>query len=64
MPDELQSAFDPPVAAQGTSEGSGSVTRWDPNNFFWLSAVLPGAGQLAQGRFGAAVVQPEPSRHM
>ena len=57
MPDEFRTTPIPPVEAPGAEGSSRSVTRWDPGNYFWLSVLLPGAGQLAQRRFVAAVVQ-------
>ena len=57
MPDELLSRPEAPVAARDVGDRSSSVTRWDPSNYFWLSVLLPGAGQIAQRRFGAAAIQ-------
>jgi hypothetical protein len=57
MPDDLTTATMVPVEARGAEDGSRSVTRWDPSNYFWLSVLLPGAGQVAQRRFVAAAIQ-------
>ena len=57
MPDELHTAPEAPLGALDAGSDSSSVTRWDPTNYFWLSVLVPGAGQLAQRRFGAAVIQ-------
>ena len=57
MPDELLVAPEASVAARDVDDRSGSITRWDPSNYFWLSVLLPGAGQVAQRRFSAAAVQ-------
>jgi hypothetical protein len=37
--------------------GSRCVRLRDPADYFWLSILLPGAGQIAQRRFAAAAVQ-------
>ena len=57
MPDELTAAPEATVGALDAAADSSTVTRWDPSNYFWLSVLLPGAGQLAQRRFGAAALQ-------
>ena len=57
MPDELHTAPEAPVEALDAGNSSGAVTRWDASNYFWLSVLLPGAGQVAQRRFGAAAFQ-------
>ena len=41
----------------GANETSQSRTRWSPASYGLLSVLLPGAGQVAQRRFIAAVVQ-------
>lgn len=55
MSDAPQSLAD--SAAPGAEETSLAVSHWAPSSFSLLSAVLPGAGQLAQRRFGAAALQ-------
>jgi hypothetical protein len=57
MPDEFNRTPVASVAAPDAEEKSGAVTRRDPGNYFWLSVLLPGAGQLAQRRFVAAAIQ-------
>ena len=57
MPDEIPSTPEATVEALGADGHSRSVTRWDPGNYFWLSVLLPGAGQVAQRRFVAAAIQ-------
>jgi hypothetical protein len=57
MTDELHTAPEAPAGALDAGENSSAVTRWDPNNYFWLSVLLPGAGQVAQRRLGAAAIQ-------
>src|SRR5688572_26371684 len=57
MPDELHTAPAASVAAPDAEQNSGAVTGWDSSNYFWLSILLPGAGQLAQRRFVAAAIQ-------
>jgi hypothetical protein len=34
-----------------------SGARWSPDSYLWLSLLLPGAGQIAQRRFGIAAIQ-------
>ena len=57
MPDVLSTAPPAPLLARSADAGSRSVTPCDPSNYFWLSMVLPGAGQLAQRLFMSAAVQ-------
>ena len=57
MPDDLSTTPLAHVEALDAEGNSRSVTRWDPNNYFWLSVLLPGAGQVAQRRFVAAAIQ-------
>ena len=57
MPDELHTAPVAPVKALDAEGDSTSVTRRDPSNYFWLSVLVPGAGQVAQRRFMAATIQ-------
>ena len=50
----------PPVApllARSADVASHSATPRDPSNYFWLSLVIPGAGQLAQRLFASAAIQ-------
>lgn len=57
MPDEFPAT---PVAAieeLGAGGSSRSVTRWNSSNYFWLSLLLPGAGQVAQRRFVSGAIQ-------
>lgn len=57
MPDELHTA---PLATGDTTVAevrSRAVNRRDPSNYFWLSVLLPGAGQVVQRRFVAGAVQ-------
>jgi hypothetical protein len=57
MPDELQTLSRTPLGAPATDAGSGAATQWDPGNYFLLSLLVPGAGQVAQRRFVAAAIQ-------
>ena len=57
MPDEVPLVPEASIAARDVDDRSRSGTRWDPSNYFWLSVLLPGAGQVAQRRFGAAALQ-------
>jgi hypothetical protein len=57
MPDEMSTAPVASVKAPDAEESASSVSRVDPSNYFWLSIVLPGAGQVAQRRFVPAVIQ-------
>lgn len=55
MSDTLQSL--PASPAHTPNDNAPSVAHWDPSSFSLLSLLVPGAGQLAQGRFLAAAVQ-------
>jgi hypothetical protein len=55
MPDELRSRASP--FADGTDEKPRSVAHWSRSSFAVLSLLLPGAGQVAQRRYGAAALQ-------
>ena len=57
MPDEVPGPPVASVAARDVDDRSSSVGLLDSSNYFWLSVFLPGAGQVAQRRFGAAAVQ-------
>lgn len=57
MPDELHTAPTAPIEAPATDENSGSVARRLPGYYFWLSVLIPGAGQIAQRRFVAGAMQ-------
>ena len=57
MPHEPRTTPTAPVQALGADVASGSLTLRDPSNYFWLSLVLPGAGQIAQRLFVSAAVQ-------
>ena len=57
MPDEPLTTPAAPSLAPGVDVGSHSVTQRDASNYFWLSVLLPGAGQIVQRRFVAAAVQ-------
>ena len=57
MPDELNRVPAASIEAPDAEEHSSSLTPWDSSNYFWLSVLLPGAGQLAQRRFVAATIQ-------
>ena len=46
-----------PSSASHGEVNSLSVTPWAPSSFSLLSVLLPGAGQLAQCRYGAAALQ-------
>jgi hypothetical protein len=37
--------------------GTRSGARWSPDSYLLLSLLLPGAGQVAQRRFGIAAIQ-------
>jgi hypothetical protein len=50
-------ALDASAEALDTGERSSAVTQGDPGNYFWLSILLPGAGQVVQRRFVAAAIQ-------
>ena len=47
----------PTAQADRERENSHSVAHWSPASFSLLSVLLPGAGQIAQRRFGAAALQ-------
>jgi hypothetical protein len=47
----------PTAQAQCERDHSLSVPHWSPGSFALLSVLMPGAGQFAQRRFGAAALQ-------
>ena len=57
MPDELDTTSLAPLLARSANVASPSVKPRDPNNYFWLSMVIPGAGQIAQRLYVSAAIQ-------
>ena len=57
MPDEPGTAPLAPLLPRNADVASRSVTPRDPSNYFWLSVVIPGAGQIAQRLYVSAAIQ-------
>ena len=57
MPDEPGTTLPAQLLARTADVASHSAAPRDTGNYFWLSVVIPGAGQLAQRLYVSAAIQ-------